>query len=163
MPDYRIRIATLDDRAVLVHQRVAMFTDMGVPIDAGVVADVYGRWLDRALPSQIYHAWVVDAAEEGRVDAVVAGSGIIVLPWPPGPRSVGDQLAFVYNVYTEPEHRRRGLGRLVMEAIHSWCRGHGVNSIGLNASADGRPLYESMGYRIRTNPMMLYAINEAQV
>ena len=31
--------------------------------------------------------------------------------WPPGPRYAGDRLAFVYNVYTEPAHRRRGLAR----------------------------------------------------
>ena len=32
--DYRIRPATLADVDVLVHHRVAMFTDMGRPIDA---------------------------------------------------------------------------------------------------------------------------------
>ena len=31
-------------------------------------------------------------------------------PGRPGPRYAGDRLAFVYNVYTEPAHRRRGLG-----------------------------------------------------
>ena len=57
---------------------------------------------------------------------IVAGGGITILPWPPGPRYRGDRLAFVYNVYTEPAHRRRGLARMVMEAIHAWCRDAGI-------------------------------------
>jgi GNAT superfamily N-acetyltransferase len=71
---------------------------------------------------------------------------------------MGDRLAFVYNVYTEPAHRRRGLGRLVMDAIHEWCRGAGIASVALNASRDGQPLYEAMGYSVTSNPMMFFSI-----
>ena len=56
-------------------------------------------------------------------------------------------MAFVYNVYTEPAHRRRGLARMIMDAIHAWCRDEGIGLVGLNASSQARPLYESMGYR----------------
>ena len=35
-----------------------------------------------------------------------------------------------------------------MEAIHAWCRDAGIDVAALNASADGQPLYESMGYRV---------------
>jgi hypothetical protein len=38
MTDYRIREATLDDVDVLVHHRIAMFTDMGSPMDAQAVS-----------------------------------------------------------------------------------------------------------------------------
>jgi hypothetical protein len=33
MPHYRIRPASLDDADVLARHRIAMFTDMGVPLD----------------------------------------------------------------------------------------------------------------------------------
>ena len=49
-------------------------------------------------------------------------------------RATGHRLAFVYNVYTEPAHRRRGLARLIMDAIHAWCREEGIGSMALNAS-----------------------------
>jgi GNAT superfamily N-acetyltransferase len=81
-------------------------------------------------------------------------------PGPPGPQSIGDRLAFVYNVYTEPPHRRRGLARLVMEAIHAWCRAEGIRIAALNSSPEGQPLYESLGYQVRSNPMMVLQIEE---
>ena len=154
MPDSCLPIAsataTLDDASVLVRHRIGMFTDMGVPLDADALAGGFGTWLAQMMPSGTYRAWLVDAEDDG----VVAGGGVTILPWPPGPRYPGDRIAFVYNVYTEPAHRQRGAARLVMDAIHGWCRQHGVMSMALNASANGLPLYESLGYRISPSPMM---------
>jgi hypothetical protein len=45
-----------------------------------------------------------------------------------------------------------------MEAIHAWCRESGVTSVALNASRDGQPLYESMGYAVTGSPMMFLPI-----
>jgi GNAT superfamily N-acetyltransferase len=152
---YRIRPATLDDAEALVHHRVAMFTDMGLPPhEVATSGPVFASWLKAAMPKGIYHAWVVET-EDG---TVVAGGGMTVLPWPPGPHASGDRLAFVYNVYTEPAHRHQGLARQVMTAIHDWCRAHGIARVGLNASTLGEPLYESMGYRVSDSPMMFLQI-----
>ena len=153
MSDYRVRVATLDDVDVLVHHRIAMFHDMGVPLDTAAVDAAFRPWLLDMMPKGIYRAWVVDADAR-----VISGGGITVLPWPPGPFYVGGRLAFVYNVYTEPEHRRRGLGRMVMEAIHAWCREERINSLALNASRFGQSMYESLGYAVTPSPMMFFAL-----
>lgn len=149
MPAYRIREATLDDTVVLVRHRIGMFTDMSVSLDAAALGTAFGTWLTKAMPADTYRAWLV--ADD---DGVIGGGGITILPWPPGPRYPGDRLAFVYNLYTEPAHRHRGVARLVMGAIHAWCREHHVGSMALNASTFGRSLYESLGYRVSPNPMM---------
>ncbi len=54
--------------------------------------------------------------------------------------------AYVMNMYTAPEYRRRGiafkvLDTLVKEAVH-----RGVTDIGLEATYMGRPLYEKYGF-----------------
>ena len=131
-----------------------MFTEMGVPLDAAVLDQAFRAWLADVMPTGTYRAWLVEAPD----GEVVGGGGITILPWPPGPRYVGDTLAFVYNVYTEPPHRRRGLARLTMDTIHAWCRDQGITSIALNASQDGKPLYESMGYAESSSPMMFLPI-----
>ncbi len=154
MPDYRIRPATLNDVEALVHHRVAMFTDMSTPMDADAVAHAFRIWVRRMLPAGTFRGWVVETPS----GEIVGGGGITVLPWPPGPQFSGDRIAFVYNVYTEPGHRRRGLARRVMETIHAWCLEAGITSAALNSSAEGQPLYESLGYRIRTNPMMIVSL-----
>ena len=154
MPDYRIRAATLDDVAALVHHRIAMFSEMGTSIDVDSVAKAFGDWVTRLLPAGTYRGWVV----EGPSGGIVAGGGMTILPWPPGPWYVGGRMAFVYNIYTEPANRRRGLARMIMDAIHGSCRDLGVGVVGLNASGQARRLYESMGYQQIPAPMMIASL-----
>ena len=155
MSAYQIRGATFDDADALVRHRTRMFADMGVPMDTAAVEQAFRRWLATSMASGVYRAWLIQT----NAGDVVAGGGITVLPWPPGPRDFGDRLAFVYNVYTEPAHRRRGLARMIMDVIHAWCREAGVSSVGLNASQDGQPLYESMGYFVSPNPLMFLRLD----
>ena len=150
---YRVRPATTDDVDVLVQHRLAMFTDMGSTLDDRI-GPAFAAWLRELMPTGAYRAWLVETAD----GEVVGGGGATIIPWPPGPRYPGTRLAFVYNVYTEPAHRRRGLARLVMDAIHTFCREHGVTSVALNASADGQPLYEAMGYAVTPSPMMFFSV-----
>jgi GNAT superfamily N-acetyltransferase len=151
---YRIRAAALDDMDALVRHRLAMFVDMGLSFDAPALDRLFRAWLATMMPAGIYRAWLVETESA----EIVAGGGLSVVPWPPGPRYMGDKLGVVYNLYTEPAHRRRGLARRLMQTIHAWCRDAGVASVALNASQDGRPLYESMGYQLPSNPMMFFAI-----
>jgi GNAT superfamily N-acetyltransferase len=153
-PTYRIRPATLDDADALVHHRIAMFIDMGVAVDKPALEPAFRAWLARLMPEGTYHAWVAET-DSG---AIVAGGGMTILPWPPGPRYLGDRLGFVYNVYTEPAHRGRGLARQVMTAMADWSRAAGITSLALNASQAGEPLYASMGYAVATSPMMFLAL-----
>jgi GNAT superfamily N-acetyltransferase len=108
------------------------------------------------MPANVYRAWLVEDGGE-----IVGGGGMTVLPWPPGPQYAGSTLAFVYNVYVEASHRRRGIARQVMAAMHAWCAANGVTSMALNASEDGRPLYEALGYAVTPSPMMFYALTSA--
>jgi GNAT superfamily N-acetyltransferase len=150
MPEYQVRPATLNDADALVRHRIGMFTDMGFALDAAHES-AYRAWLADAMPAGTYLAWVVEDAHR----AIVGGGGITVIPWPPGPQHPGGRVAFVYNVYTEPAHRRQGVARLTMDAIHMWCRREGIASVALNASGDGRPVYEAMGYELAPSPMMI--------
>jgi ribosomal protein S18 acetylase RimI-like enzyme len=58
-----------------------------------------------------------------------------------------DGVALIFNVATRPNHRRRGIG----EAMTWWAVNHGIEAgcdlAFLQASPDGLPLYERMGFR----------------
>ena len=136
-----------------------MFTDMRIAFDDAALYESFARWLDVTMPSGAYHAWIVETTDgNGGAAEIVGGGGATILPWSPGPDYPGDKLAFVYNVYVDPAHRRRGVARLVMETIHAFCRHNGIGSIALNASEDGRGLYESLGYQVTPSPMMFFAV-----
>jgi GNAT superfamily N-acetyltransferase len=162
MATYTVRRATTDDLDVLVVHRVRMFEDMGILAAPGADRDRMARefraWLDPVMRDGTYLAWLVDCRRDGAPAEVVAGAGATIIPWPPGPFYSSGQLAFVYNVYTEPAHRRRGLARMLMDVLHAYCRETRVGSVALNASAFGRPLYESMGYRVAGSPMMFLSL-----
>jgi GNAT superfamily N-acetyltransferase len=148
-----MRPATVADAPIIVHHRRAMFTDMGVGDEAGLNAmeATFAPYVTRALGDGSYRAWLAQTAD----DRVVAGGGLIVNEWParPGILSI-PRRAYILNVYTEPEHRGRGIARRIMTAIVEWCRAEGFRSVSLHASVFGRPLYESMGFE-PTNEMRL--------
>ena len=151
MAAYDVREATLDDMDVLVRHRLAMFTDMGRPFDAPLIAQMFRDWVRPMMIAGDYRAWLCETAAR----EVAGGAALTLIKWPPGPSPLkSDRVAFVYNVYTEHSHRRRGVARRLMEALHAWCADHGVGAIALNASSEAQHLYESMGYQIAASPMM---------
>jgi GNAT superfamily N-acetyltransferase len=55
---------------------------------------------------------------------------------------------FIYDrIVTEPEHRRRGLGRALMLALQGARRASGSRQV-LTATAAGRALYASLGWEV---------------
>jgi GNAT superfamily N-acetyltransferase len=147
---YSIRQATVTDIPHIVSQRERMFREMAIAADFAAMQDACGRWLHQAIPSHTYLGWIA-AAGNGEV---AGGGGLIVIPWPPGPITMDPRCGFVFNVYTEPSHRKRGVARQLMDVMHERCRAEGIERVVLNASASGHPLYESMGYVVSEQPMM---------
>ena len=68
--------------------------------------------------------------------------------------TIDPRCGFVFNVYTSAAHRKQGLARRMMDAIHGYCRSEGIERVVLNASTFGKPLYDAMGYVVTDEPMM---------
>jgi GNAT superfamily N-acetyltransferase len=80
---------------------------------------------------------------------IVAGGGVWLRPVLPRPGSLrGAMEGYVLNVYTEPEHRRGGVARGIMNAILDWSRGQRLARVVLHASKEGLPLYEDLGFEL---------------
>jgi GNAT superfamily N-acetyltransferase len=147
---YSIRTATISDIAHIVSHREQMFRDMKLSAAFDEMRAAFELWLRYALPSKTYLGWMAVTADGD----VVGGAGLIVIPWPPGPISMDPRCGFVFNVYTDPAHRKQGLARRLMDAIHEYCRAEGMERMVLNASTFGESLYQSMGYVRTEEPMM---------
>ena len=61
---------------------------------------------------------------------------------------VGDNAIFD-RIRTADDHRRRGLGRAVMAALHAHARARGAARGLLSATRDGHALYLTMGWRVQ--------------
>lgn len=96
-----------------------------------------------------FRAWL---AADG--DRIVAGGAVVISPWPAHPYDLQCRRATILNVYTDPEYRRRGIARKLMETIIAWCQHGGFARVTLHASDHGRHLYESLGFET-SNEMRL--------
>ena len=149
-----IRRATPADIPIIAHHRVSMFLDMGsaTPAVAGRLTAASEEYLRDAIPGGRYLGWL--AVADDNPSRVVAGAGVQPRPALPFPRKRPDgstdvadgRQAIVLNVYTEPEYRRRGIARQLMEAVLVWASAERIESLVLHAAPDGRPLYEQLGF-----------------
>jgi GNAT superfamily N-acetyltransferase len=150
--DITIREASPSEVAIILHHRRSMFRDMGEGTveELDRMSEVAGPWLSKALDDGSYHHWLA-LDDLGRV---AAGGGVLLCPWPPNPRDPCTERAVILNIFTEPEFRKRGIARQVMLTILDWVKAHGLRSVNLHASREGRALYENLGFE-PTNEMRL--------
>jgi len=146
-----IREASLANIPEILRQRCAMYEDMGAkdPDALNAMAKVSADYLERAMADGSFRAWL---ACDG--DRVVAGGAVIITPWLAHPYDLECRRATILNVYTNPEYRRRGLARKIMQTIIDWCKAEEFARVTLHASEDGRHLYESLGFE-SSNEMRL--------
>jgi GNAT superfamily N-acetyltransferase len=149
---FSVRPAALNDAAMIAAQRRAMFSEMGYRDQAALDAMTasFLPWLQRKMEEGEYLTWFA-CADDG---SVVAGLGLWLMDWPPHMIGPGARRANILNVYTAPVARRQGLARRLMGVALEYCREKGIRAVILHASADGRALYEQLGFKA-TNEMRL--------
>lgn len=147
---YSLRPATPADIDTLIHHRYCMWRDMGRDAEQLTLVEPAARtYFTAALPSGAYRGWLAEADRK-----IVGGAGIVISAWPGMLGSPLAKRAMILNMFVEQEYRRRGIARALMETMIAWCKAEGFTSVGLHASDEGRPLYESMGFE-PTNEMRL--------
>lgn len=94
----------------------------------------------------------VVAVDDGRCVACASMSYIEVMPTfshPSGKR------AHLMNVYTESAYRRKGIARQLVNMLIEDARVNSATEISLDATENGRPLYESMGFTASEECMVM--------
>ncbi|MBS7622199.1 GNAT family N-acetyltransferase [Candidatus Bathyarchaeota archaeon] len=150
---FTLREATLDDVQILVRQRRLMWVEVANARDEkalDAMDEAYRRYIEKMMPSGMFKAWVIED-ENGRV---VAGGGLAVYEQPPRPQDDTLRYVYVHSIYTEPEYRRRGFARKILNRIVQYCRENGFKTLTLHAVEASRPLYESFGFKPTTEMRM---------
>lgn len=149
---FTVREATAEESEIILHHRRSMFRDMGEGTAAELerMNKVANRWLEQALATGSYRHWlVIDLAGH-----IAGGGGVLLNSWPPNPKDPCIARAVILNVYTEIEFRRQGVARQIMQTILDWIKNQGFRGVNLHSSAEGRRLYEKLGFE-PTNEMRL--------
>ena len=137
--------ASLNDVEDLVRLRIGYLT-----ADFGTLDTAQEEALWRELPAYFeLHldydllAFVARDEDSGRI---VCCAWLLLVTKPPSPRFPHGQTGTLFNVYTVPEHRRRGLARQVMLRLLDAARALKLDVVELHATEDGYPLYRSLGF-----------------
>lgn len=152
MAEITIRLATITDSdldAILYHRR-SMFQDMGIGTPEGYekMQIAFRQWALPRMKSGEFLTWF---ACDG--DTVVGGAGLWHMDWPVGPDGNTNGVGYIYNVYVEPEYRRQGIARRLVQTALDHCAEKKIKRVRLHASDAGRPLYEQLGF-LPTNEMI---------
>lgn len=111
------------------------------PEKMAAIEEAYFPFARTHLPDGSLKAWAVESAGQ-----IAACGALLILPFIPNPIEPTRRTARLYNLYTLPEHRRKGLGRQIAEQAIEYYKTQGIKRIVLTASPLGRPLYESLGF-----------------
>ncbi|MFX0002689.1 MAG: GNAT family N-acetyltransferase [Promethearchaeota archaeon] len=142
---YSLRKATLNDIDMLIQFRVKFLKEIQdlPPINE---MELFRKSLtDFFLDKMKLHEFVAWLAEFD--NKVVATSGLSFLRKPPHFINITGKFAYIMNMYTDPEWRRKGIGSALLEKLFEEIKNRGVQSVSLHATPSGRHLYEKYGFK----------------
>lgn len=156
--DLLVRPARPDDAAEAARLWLALQEEQGALQEAFVPSeDAPRRWAND------FEAWV--RADDVRCLRVAVREGRIVglasaAPWYPAPIYRASEEVFMTDLYVDPEARRQGVGRALVEDVLRWARERGATRVRLrvasgNAGADAfwaalgaEPLSRTLGISV---------------
>ncbi|HUR26371.1 MAG TPA: GNAT family N-acetyltransferase [Candidatus Thermoplasmatota archaeon] len=146
---WTLRRATTKDLPTLVRHRDAMWIEMGrvAPTENDPTSKAYGKWLLARMKLGTLTAFIVqDDSIEGKPGPVLASGAVWIQDVQPRPGHPLTMWGYILSVYTEPQARRRGLARAIVDACIQHATEAGCTRCCLHASKEGRPLYTQLGF-----------------
>ena len=141
------RRATEQDVAALVHLRSLMFSSMGSAVgdqDAAWRVAAAGWLREQLTRPQQFAGFVIERPADGVVCAALGSCDARA----PSPNNVSGSQGHVFNICTEPAHRRSGYAQACLGALltcfHTDTR---VRIVHLNATPEGASMYQAAGFR----------------
>jgi ribosomal protein S18 acetylase RimI-like enzyme len=157
-----IRPGSTLDRALLVKFMQRTYRDIFPNQDFSHLSRTVEQYLSNNTP-----LWWVDFEEQGG-QGKEGGQDDIYSPLPPtsAPSPIAslwmgnaiDQItglrhAHLFLLYVVPEHRRRGVGKALMQYAETWSKARGDKQIGLQVFSSNTPalnLYKQLGFETQS-------------
>lgn len=129
----KIRMAQMPDAA----QIAELSGTLGYPVSETAVA----QRLDRLLPRESDVILVAENAN-GNVVGWIHGGELDLLE--------SGRRTEILGLVVDPDHRNKGIGRMLVEAVESWAVNRGLGMISVRSNVlrpESHPFYERLGYR----------------
>ena len=100
------------------------------------------QYYERHIPDGTHRAFI--AIYEGQE----AGSGSICFTDElPSPDNPSGHCAYLMNIYVREPYREHGVGHAIVKRLLKEAEKHGCGKIYLETTPEGRPVYESLGFK----------------
>lgn len=142
--DLTYKRATLEDLELLTETRIEVLRAAnGLPEDTEMdeVKRETRLYYQRALLDGSHAAYLV---LDG--DRFAGAGGVSFFQVMPTYHNPSGRKAYIMNMYTRPEYRRRGIAYKTLDLLVREAGSRGVTAISLEATAMGRSLYEKYGF-----------------
>ena len=142
--NYEYKKATIEDIDELVRTRIIVLravNKLSDDVDMSVVEKESYEYYKRALETGEY---ITDLVYDNET-FIGAGSVSFYQVMPTYHNPTGKK-AYIMNMYTAPEYRRKGIAIHTLDLLVKDAREQGVSQITLEATEMGRSLYEKYGF-----------------
>ncbi len=145
--------ATVEDLDLLVTTRIEVLravNQLSEDTDMKEVEEQTRLYYQKALQDGTHTAVLVFDG-----DRFAGAGGISYYRVMPTYHNPGGEKAYIMNMYTRPEYRRRGIAYRTLGILVEDAEARGISCISLEATAMGRPLYEKYGFTPMNDEMGL--------
>lgn len=140
-----IRSARFEDIPLLIKARLDFLQALGYPVRPDDLPEATHQ-LEAFLAQHLDRDLFARIALEGEILAAAGFLQVMKVMWQP--MAPDGQFGRIINILTWPEFRNQGLARAIMQSLIQKARELNLSYIDLDASPEGQPLYESLGFKL---------------
>jgi GNAT superfamily N-acetyltransferase len=147
------RIASVEDIEILADTRIEFLHEaekIHTDEDSEILKESIVAYFKKNISKGNFISWI---AYEG--DRIIATSGVSFHEVPPTFGNVSGKEAYIMNMYTFPEYRRKGIGFHLLNKLLEVIKGKGIRKARLHATEIGKSLYERAGFQNKNDEMVL--------
>lgn len=142
--EFDYKRAGLEDMELLVKTRIEVLRAancLGDGTEMPLVEQQSREYYEECLKAETHIAYLVFDGEK-----FIGAGGISFFRVMPTYHNPTGWKAYIMNMYTNPDYRRRGIAYHMLELLIEEAKKKGVRHISLEATKMGRPLYERYGF-----------------
>lgn len=144
-----IQFAQFGDIAAFARLRADFVRSLGYLPDRAAFVAATTTYLEKHLNDDL----LVRLAMDG--ERIAASAMLQMYDTPPRPACPNGKNALLLNVWTDPDYRKRGLARRVVETLIADAREREVGTILLDYTDEGLHLYRKLGFQPLDREMAL--------
>ena len=151
--NFTYKTATIEDLDVLTKSRIEVLraaNKLDESVDMSLVEKESRAYYQKALADGSHVAVLVYDGER-----FVGAGGVSFYTVMPTYHNTSGKKAYIMNMYTKPEYRRKGIAYKTLDILVDACKKRNITHITLEATEMGRALYKKYGFVAMQDEMQL--------